>query len=94
MGSQGAFDLRHNHRVDGARPPSSGLGGKAGRAPCGLQRREGREKEGNGWVCGEDGCMEERRGRRRKGVGMAGTQEFSLDFYHTSNPSDSPLQPH
>ncbi|KAM2507376.1 hypothetical protein ACFX1W_029704 [Malus domestica] len=70
MGPQGAFDLRHNHRVDGARPLPSGFGGRGGRALCGLQRREGREKEGNGWVCGEDGCREERGGRRREGVGM------------------------
>ena len=42
---------------------------EGGRATCGLQMREEREKEGNGWVCGEDGCREEKGGRWRKGEG-------------------------
>ncbi|KAM0955312.1 hypothetical protein ACFX2A_024211 [Malus domestica] len=80
MGHQGAFDLRHNHHVDDARPPPSGFGGRGGRAPCGLQRREGREKEGNGWVCREDGCREDRGGRRRDGVGMGESPDFVFFF--------------
>nr|XP_028960075.1 uncharacterized protein LOC114825503 [Malus domestica] len=86
MGPQGAFDLRHNPRVNDARPHPSGFGGRGERAPCGLQRREGREKEGNGWVCGDDGCMEERGGRRREGVGMGQKLGLVCAYYGLKKP--------